>query len=106
MHESGRDSAQISRETQKSGSQSDLQRLRGKKVEGRLKPAEADRALDGYSLSSDAGLAAPDGGKWRRQATKGGEEGFTKGFKQIRTELFLLFRMKLSPLGESGPYTD
>lgn len=59
MHESGRDSAQISRETQKSGSQSDLQRLRGKKVEGRLKPAEADRALDGYSLSSDAGLAAP-----------------------------------------------
>ena len=45
MHESGRDSAQISRETQKSGSQSDLQRLRGKKVEGRLKPAEADRAL-------------------------------------------------------------
>ena len=64
MHESGRDSAQISRETQKSGSQSDLQRLRGKKVEGRLKPAEADRALDGYSLSSDAGLAAPpDGGK-------------------------------------------
>lgn len=50
MHESGRDSAQISRETQKSGSQSDLQRLRGKKVEGRLKPAEADRALDGYSL--------------------------------------------------------
>ena len=72
MHESGRDSAQISRETQKSGSQSDLQRLRGKKVEGRLKPAEADRALDGYSLSSDAGLAAPpDGGRWRRQATKG-----------------------------------
>ena len=59
MHESGRDSAQISRETQKSGSQSDLQRLRGKKVEGRLKPAEADRALDGYSLSSDAGRAAP-----------------------------------------------
>ena len=54
MHESGRDSAQISRETQKSGSQSDLQRLRGKKVEGRLKPAEADRALDGYSLSSDS----------------------------------------------------
>ena len=33
MHESGRDSAQISRETQKSGSQSDLQRLRGKKVD-------------------------------------------------------------------------
>jgi len=49
MHESGRDSAQISRETQKSGSQSDLQRLRGKKVEGRLKPAEADRALVHWS---------------------------------------------------------
>lgn len=31
MHESGRDSAQISRETQKSGSQSDLLILRGKK---------------------------------------------------------------------------
>ena len=81
MHESGRDSAQISRETQKSGSQSDLQRLRGKKVEGRLKPAEADRALDGYSLSSNAGLAAPDGGKWRRQATKGGVGGIYERFQ-------------------------
>ena len=79
MHESGRDSAQISRETQKSGSQSDLQRLRGKKVEGRLKPAEADRALDGYSLSSDAGLAAPPtegGGAVRRR--KGGRRDLRK----------------------------
>ena len=79
MHESGRDSAQISRETQKSGSQSDLQRLRGKKVEGRLKPAEADRALDGYSLSSDAGLAAPPtegGGAVRRR--RGGRRDLRK----------------------------
>lgn len=76
MHESGRDSAQISRETQKSGSQSDLQRLRGKKVEGRLKPAEADRALDGYSLSSDAGLAAP---RRREVAPSGDEKGGVGG---------------------------
>ena len=82
MHESGRDSAQISRETQKSGSQSDLQRLRGKKVEGRLKPAEADRALDGYSLSSNAGLAAPPtegSGTVRRR--KGGVGGIYERFQ-------------------------
>ena len=79
MHESGRDSAQISRETQKSGSQSDLQRLRGKKVEGRLKPAEADRALDGYSLSSDAGLAAPPTeGRGAVRRRKGGRRDLRK----------------------------
>lgn len=51
----------------------------GKKVEGRLKPAEADRALDGYSLSSDAGLAAPPtegGGAVRRR--KGGRRDLRK----------------------------
>ena len=79
MHESGRDSAQISRETQKSGSQSDLQRLRGKKVKGRLKPAEADRALDGYSLSSDAGLAAPPtAGSGAVRRRKGGRRDLRK----------------------------
>jgi hypothetical protein len=83
MHESGRDSAQISRETQKSGSQSDLQRLRGKKVEGRLKPAEADRALDGYSLSSDAGLAAPP--RRREVAPSGDERGVGGIYERFQT---------------------
>ena len=82
MHESGRDSAQISRETQKSGSQSDLQRLRGKKVEGRLKPAEADRALDGYSLSSDAGRAAP---RRREVAPSGDERGVGGIYERFQT---------------------
>lgn len=36
----------------------------------------------------------------------GGEGGFTRGFKQIRAELFHLFLAKLSLSGESGPYTD
>ena len=35
-----------------------------------------------------------------------GEGGFTRGFKQIRAELFHLFLAKLSLSGESGPYTD
>ena len=34
-----------------------------------------------------------------------GEGGFTRGFKQIRAELFHLFLAKLSLSGESGPYT-
>lgn len=54
----------------------------GKKVEGRLKPAEADRALDGYSLSSDAGLAAP---RRREVAPSGDERGVGGIYERFQT---------------------